>query len=242
MSDTLFSLYYVALFLGKRFSLHFELLDQYGRTFLDPNQEFLFSASLNNNNPQGAVLWGIRSNYTNPKIPGMLELNSLVISQSGEVDFKIFINIRAGTSGGSSNSGGKGSVVSGPKLVDLFRLTVLEDPVVSSALPCIYLLQQTTCPLNSNTVSEWESEFPRIRSYSPVSNYLRNVLCAEAMTGMHVNSYVGVRGDLWAEYRLGVDSLWTGVGTFYYILLRIEAVSSLSMLAVLQIYLYNHQF
>ena len=146
----------------------------------------------------------------------MLELNSLVISQSGEVDFKIFINMRAGNRGtsGTTSSGGKGGALSGPKLVDLFRLTVLEDPVVSSALPCIYLLQQTTCPINSNTVFEWESEFPRIRSYSPVSNYLRNVLCAEAMTGMHVNSFVGVQGDLWAEYRLGVDSLWTGVGMF----------------------------
>lgn len=201
----------IEIMAGKRFSLHFELLDQYGRAFLDPNQEYLFSAALNNNNPQGAVLWGIRSNYTNSKIPGLLELNSLVISQSGEVDFKIFINTRAGVSGNNINHKKKDSVT-GPKLIDLFRLHVLEDPIVSSALPCIYLLQQTMCPIDSNSVYEWESEFPRIRSYSSSSNYLRNILCAEAMTGMHVNSYVNVQGDLWTEYRLGVDSLWTGVG------------------------------
>ena len=189
--------------------LHFELLDQYGRAFHDPKHEFLFSAALNANNAQGAVLWGIRSNYTSTAKPGLLELNSLVISQSGEVDFKIFVNIR----GGSSGTGGS-STSNGPKLVDVFRLFVLEDPVVSSALPCIYLLQDTNCPADANTVAEWESEFPRIRSYSGHANYLRNIMCADSMSNMHVSANVDVTGGLWAEYRLGVDSLWTGVGEY----------------------------
>lgn len=199
--------------LGKRFSLWFVLLDQFGRKFSDPKQQYLFSASLNANNPQGAVLWGARTNYTSLSSDGVLELNSLVISQSGEVDFKI--SVTATSASGLSSSTGRGGAKTGPQLVEVFRLQVAEDPIVSSAAPCIYLLQRTVCPLGGNTAAEWESEFPRTRSYSPGDSlaYLRNIYCAgDAMSGWHVNAFLSADASLWTEYRMGVDSIWTGVG------------------------------
>lgn len=203
---------------GKRFSVWFELLDQFGRKFSDASQQYLFSASLNANNPQGAVLWGIRTNYSSPRGDGMLELNSLVISQSGEVDLKIFITPRTGTgqvvrSGTASTS--KSASSAGPQLVEVFRLKVAEDPLLSTAVPCIYLLQRTSCPVGGNTAQEWESEFPRTRSYSPGDSlfYLRNIQCAgDALSGWHVNAYLSADASLWVEHKMGIDSIWTGVG------------------------------
>lgn len=197
---------------GKRFSLWFELLDQFGRKFSDSSQQYLFSASLNANNPQGAVLWGIRTNYSSPKGDGMLELNSLVISQSGEVDLKIFVTPRSGQIVRGASKTGSAAV---PQLVEVFRLKVAEDPLLSSAVPCIYLLRRTSCPAVGNTAQEWESEFPRTRSYSPGDSlfYLRNIQCAgDALSGWHVNAYLAADASLWIEYKLGIDSIWTGVG------------------------------
>lgn len=204
---------------GKRFLLWFELLDQFGRKFSDPTQQFLFSASLNANNPQGAVLWGVRTNYSSSQSEGMLEFNSLVISQAGEVDLKIFMTPRSGGTEAGAAAGGKAHKISkaGPQLVEVFRLKVAEDPVVSSAVPCIYLLQRTSCPAGGNTAQEWESDFPRARSHSPgdSSFYLRNIQCAgDALSGWHVNAYLSADASLWTEYKMGIDSIWTGVGTF----------------------------
>jgi hypothetical protein len=185
-------------------------LDQFGRRFADPQQTHLFSASLNANNPQGAILWGIRSNYTSATQEGLLQLNSLVISQPGPVDFKISVSIR-NTGAGSITS----SSAAKPQLVEMFHLNVAEDPIVSQAAPCIYVLQHTQCPVDANTPAEWESEFPRTRSFTPADSlhYLRNIHCAgHGLDDWHVGAYLSADGGLWVEYRLGIDSLWTGVG------------------------------
>lgn len=166
------------------------------------------------------MLWGIRSNYSSPHGDGILQLNSLVISQSGPVEFKISVSARSGavpvaqTSGASSSSRSSSSA----QLVEMFHLDVAEDPVVSSAAPCIYVLQQTMCPVNANTPAEWEGEFPRIRSFIPAdaSHYFRNILCAgEVLNEWHVGAYLSADGGLWAEYRMGIEALWTGVGMFH---------------------------
>lgn len=215
---------------GKRFSLWLELLDQYGRRFSDPHQTHLFSASLNAANPQGALLWGIRSNYSAPAAvsgggrggavseEGILQLNSLVISQPGPVDFRISVTIRTEpvtSIAGSAGSGGSKKGSPGPQLVEVFHLNVAEDPVVASAAPCLYLLQRTQCPAGANTPAEWESEFPRTRSFvrADGTHYLRNVYCAgQGLGDWHVGTYLNADGGLWVEYRVGVDALWTGVG------------------------------
>jgi hypothetical protein len=165
------------------------------------------------------VLWGIRSNYSSTSGDGLLQLNSLVISQAGEVDFKISVSSRSGavptatSSGAGSGTSSRSS--SQPQLVEVFRIVVAEDPVVASAAPCIYVLQQTQCPAGANTPAEWESEFPRTRSYTPAdgAHFLRNVHCAGVgLDEWHVGAFLSADGSLWVEYRMGIDSLWTGVG------------------------------
>jgi hypothetical protein len=161
------------------------------------------------------VLWGIRSNYSSTSGDGLLQLNSLVISQSGEVDFKISVSSRTGVVPTATTASNRAS--SQPQLVEVFRLVVAEDPVVASAAPCIYVLQQTQCPAGANTPAEWESEFPRTRSYSPAdgAHFLRNVHCAGVgLDEWHVGAFLSADGSLWVEYRMGVDALWTGVGEY----------------------------
>mmetsp|Transcript_19725 Transcript_19725/g.32966 ORF Transcript_19725/g.32966 Transcript_19725/m.32966 type:complete len:1119 (+) Transcript_19725:127-3483(+) len=197
---------------GQRFSLWLELLDQFGRAFEDPLQEYMFSASLNSNNPQGATLWGLRSNYSTA---GVLQLDYLVISQPGPVELKISVRDSSSSSGGSMETASSVSSSVLVKLVEVFHLNVQEDPVIANAAPCIYVLKDSMCPADT-LGSDWDADFPRVRSYSSGTknnNYLRNIVCAgEALSAWHVDSHLNADGSLWIDFRMGVDSIWTGVG------------------------------
>ena len=67
------------------------MFDQWNIRFIDrfSDPQFLFSASVNSNNAQSAVLWGIRSNFSHL---GILSFNNLAISQPGKIEFKLFVS------------------------------------------------------------------------------------------------------------------------------------------------------
>ena len=190
-------------------------MDQFGRRFIDLNEEHLFSVSLNSNNPQGALLWGIRSNYS---YEGVLQLNNLVISQSGPIELKVSIkdisSSRSGSSSSSSSSNhGRDSTDDKRlKLVEVFHLIVQDDPVLVNTAPCLYVLKTGFCP-SGTPATDWESEFPRIRSYVSSRHYLLNAFCsADTLQIWYVDATMTPDGSLWVEYRLGIDSIWTGIG------------------------------
>lgn len=184
-------------------------MDQFGRRFIDPNQEHLFSVSLNSNNPQGALLWGIRSNYS---YEGVLQLNNLVISQSGPIELKVSIKDIISSSSSSSNHDRDRNDDKRLKLVEVFHLIVQEDPVLVNTAPCLYVLKTGFCP-SGTPAADWESEFPRIRSYVSPRHYLLNAFCsADTLQTWYVDATLIPDGSLWVEYRLGIDSIWTGIG------------------------------
>ena len=157
----------------------------------------------------------MRSNYTSSIGDGILQFNSLVITQPGDVEFKIsIISAKSSHSGTASKSETNRPIDS--KIIEIFHMKVLEDPIISQAAPCVYTIQYPICPIDSNTVSEWESEFPRIRSYTPglAQYYLRNIYCAGEglLSTWYIGAHLSADGGLWIEYRLGIDSLWTGIG------------------------------
>ena len=192
---------------GRRFLIWFELLDQWGRKFLDEERDYMFSVSLNANNPQGAVLWGLRSNYSQN---GVLQLNSVVISQPGPVQLRVSTR---------PYSAGAGPL----KIIESFNLVVKEDESAAATAPCVYVFKEAFCPAGTDE-GDWIAEFPRIRSFAPAapaaaggvghnSNYFRNIQCAgDVLAAWHVNAYLQPDGGMWVEYRLGIDAIWTGIG------------------------------
>eukprot|EP01038_Epipyxis_sp_PR26KG_P011455 gene11455-15346_t len=200
---------------GIRFSIWFQLFDQWGGKYEDKENDLLFSANINDNNIQGAVLWGIRTNTTHNNI---LQFNSLVISQPGPIDIKIeyysrnkrmMMDTYDEDYPSKKSSKNKQNDV---KVLDLYHLEVLENPKTIMATPCIYIFQQAICPIEIPE-SDWIEDFPRIRSYSSAKNYMRNILCSgEVLSSWYVDSYLIPDGSLWVDYRMGVDSIWTGIG------------------------------
>ena len=175
---------------GKRFSLRLKLYDQWGQPLedADPEDETTLSASINENNPQGAVLWGIRSNYTRK---GELHLNNLMISQPGKVSFKI-----------SSNNG--------QNSIAVFSLTVKEDPISKNAPRCVSFFRLLSCP-SDMFESEWVSYFPRVKGVIPQNMFYDSLLCYETFYRWHVGIYPMPTGLVWLDYKAGVDAIWTGV-------------------------------
>lgn len=197
---------------GRRFSLWFEVYDQFDQLFQPShwpssaetadNQEVLFKASINENNLQGAVLWGIRSNVT---ANGMLQLNSLVMSQPGNVEFKLsFVAMDAfGISDGKT----KGKVLAS------FKLVVRADPRIEKTAPCLFVFHRSQCPHDARE-EDWIAYFPNIRSYSASQHYLHNIYCSddEALKTWHVDAHLNANGAMWVEYRHGIDAIWTNIG------------------------------
>eukprot|EP01036_Dinobryon_divergens_P029658 gene29658-38784_t len=194
---------------GKRFSIDFEVFDQWGVRFIDQSNhpEYYFSATVNSNNPQAAVLWGVRSNYSHM---GVLHFDSLAISQPGRIEFKILVSSSSFSRGGSEG-GTAGQREQQRRAIEVFFVQVAEDESIVSLSSCMYVFRQSTCP--SDSIEEnWVADFPRIRSYSPSSAYMSNIFCSILLQHWHVDSWVNAGGDMWVEFRLGIDSIWTGLG------------------------------
>ena len=129
---------------------------------------------MNGNNPQGAILWGSRTNYS---ANGVLTLTSMVISQPGEVEMKI-------TSSSPSSSGQQSKVV-----VSLFLIHVKEDPEVKAIGGCLFVFRNSQC-MAAVPEEVWIKEFPKIRSYSPTDHYLQNLHCEEVLRGTSCHALV----------------------------------------------------
>lgn len=175
---------------GKLFSLRLELFDQWGQRleFSSFEDEVALSASINENNDQGAVLWGVRSNITRR---GVLELNRLMISQPGRVSFKISAN-------------------RGQESIAVFSLTVKEDPASRNTGVCVALFKTLACA-SDMPEKDWVTYFPRIKGFVPSHHLFQVLECAETLAKWHVGVHPLPSGAVWLEYRSGVDSIWTGL-------------------------------
>jgi len=191
---------------GKRFSVHFYLYDQYGAFFCDTEKKHVFLVSLNTNNEQGAVLWGVRTN-TSSSSCGVLEFNSLIISQPGVVEFKVGYKIN------EQQQEKNKKINSDLKILEIFTLYVNNDPTIIAYAPCIYVFKESFCPLTTQQQqNDWLKYFPKIRSFSSSQKYLQNLFCVAYLREWFVDAFLNADGSMWIEYRVGIDSIWTGIG------------------------------
>ncbi len=183
---------------GRRFSVWFEIFDQFDQLYAQ-NVD-IFKASINENNAEGSVLWGIRSNSSSH---GLLQLNTLVISQPGVVQFKLSL-VSQQSQPPIRNSG---------TILGSFRLTVKPDLRLEKTAPCLFVFHHSQCPDDARE-EDWISYFPNIRSFSPATYYLHNIYCSdeESLKSWHVNAYLSANGAMWIDYRQGVDAIWTNIG------------------------------
>jgi hypothetical protein len=171
------------------FSLKFQLFDQWSQRleFSTNEEEITLSASINENNPQNAVLWGIRSNSTRK---GVFELNRIMISQPGKVSFKI--------------SHGKDSVA-------VFSLDVKEDPSTRNMATCVSFFKLLSCAADSSE-QDWLSYFPRTKGYVDASMFYSIMACRDTLSKWHVGVHPTPSGFVWLDFRAGIEAIWTGTG------------------------------
>lgn len=233
---------------GVSFSLTITLVDQFGSEFESYSNEDeqegdvseaaeceaagnILSASLDEGNEQGAVLWGLRSNKTTCDT---FHLSNLVISQPGEVQVKVAY--APGSEAGKNKE--KGSVgAGGGGALALFYLKVLPDPILGSSTGlCTFLFREgmtgsTQLPSSvamaasgggdgdgdeeggnqSRSSASADAGPSIIRSYIPSARYLKMIYCSPTMHKWHVSAFNTTHG-FWIEYRNGVDAIWTGKG------------------------------
>lgn len=212
---------------GRRFRLTLELFDAYGVRFRghSPSGEgpegddgVSVRVSINDNNPQGAVLWGAKGNTTST---GVASFPALLVTQPGVVTVRV--------------------AVGGGRAVFSFLLTVRPDERLRYAHHCMALFRQGVCPLASSNAAQEradaENRFPVVRTALPLrSHYLLALTCRDVFATWFVSSFVsaaqtadntttstsrsgassggGVSLGPWLffEYRAGIDAIWTGVG------------------------------
>jgi hypothetical protein len=217
---------------GKRFSLLFDVFDQWQQKYEDEDdadvdygatssyqkakEKTVLKISINENNAQGAILWGYRTNTT---FGGSLYFHSLIISQPGPIEVRV--TIPASVNADSDihqhhhhhhhqhhHHGRKKD-----RMIAIFKLTVKEDPVIKETAPCMYVLRDSFCPHDAMG-SDHDAMFPMTRTYvSQQRHYLHNLYCAgEKLGHWGIRSYIAADGSLHADYRSGIDSIWTGIG------------------------------
>jgi hypothetical protein len=202
---------------GVRFSLLFEIYDQYNQllTRAPHSAEVvpLLKISINENNNQGAVLWGNRLNATNEK--GFLLYENLIISKPGKLE--VSVSIPSSEEERIIQQHGKNNRKSSPRrsahrVINSFFLTVKENPRFVHIRPCLYVFEDSFCPIDSSE-NDYNSLFPMTRHFLPSSFYMQNIHCFnESLQSMRVQSFLNVDGSMWVEYKLGIDSIWTNIG------------------------------
>lgn len=171
---------------GRRFMLVLDLFDRYGIRIHDGDHVGI-KVSINENNEQGAVLWGHRSNSSNT---GTITLSSLLVTLSGPLTFKV-------------------SLTAQPAIVLAFTLTVRVDEKMRHSAICINVFRYGQC---TGWGRDAENQYPLIRSTLPfASHYLSALACGPIHGTWYVNSYIE-SGLAIFEYRAGVDAIWTGIG------------------------------
>ena len=183
---------------GKQFSVNFDIYDQWGSLYLDDikNPRYTFTVSINDNNEQGAILWGTRRNSS---LHGALTFSTLVLSQPGQIEFKV--NYKDSHQNQKHNS----------TMIFLIRVKVYSDPDTVKVAPCVYLFKESLCPVGGFE-DDWNNPFPRVTSYIPPKRYLDNLFCQDLVKSWHVDLNVLTDGSCHATYRSGIDAIWTGIG------------------------------
>ena len=130
--------------------------------------ELTVTASINANNPQGAVLWGVRTNRT---IRGVLHLSTLVVSLPGTVELK-FTTKTTTTSTSTATSGGSAAgsshrdkakdtsttITTVTTALGLLYMSVVADPLApgygqGSAAACVFVFKEAVCPVYSHAMA-----------------------------------------------------------------------------------------
>lgn len=180
---------------GKRFTMDVQLYDQWNQPLVRFDNDIYARASINNDNEQGAVLWGTRSNMTSN---GVLYLNTLSISQPGAVYVKI------------TTKTDKDETI----VLTIFKLIVKVNPDLQDTLHCTFIFKQALCPsaVSPVTANDWENEFPQESAYFLSQHFMMSSACYKLITEvwgvtLHISA---IDGSSIALYRTGVDSIWTG--------------------------------
>jgi hypothetical protein len=196
---------------GKWFALDVTLLDQWGLVFDAP--ELSVVASLDVHNSQGAVLWGLRSNQTDDS--GSTLLERVVVSQPGPV--KLLLHTSTPTVAAAALQRRNGGHVDAlgkkrekPVLVAAMKILVRRDADAVDPAPCLFMFREQTCPLYPGAGADADSLYPIVRGFLPATFYGRVLGCTDVLRKWHVDQWVTADGRHVAQYRAGIEAIWTG--------------------------------
>ena len=173
---------------GKSFSLEMQLYDQWGVKMLGkPGSGIRVMASINDNNQQGAVMWGLRSNSS---VNGIVLLSSLVISQPGDVELKITTGVSKDILI-SKHSKKKNENDNDKKTLSLSKLTVYENPRMQNSNICLFVFLEAMCPAvySSAEVENWENTFPNEVGVIPSRLLMLSLGCNDIFASWAVQMY-----------------------------------------------------
>jgi hypothetical protein len=179
---------------GKRFKLVFDLFDQYGLAMRAGGNGGDFVSvrlAVNENNVQGAVLWGARTNSTDS---GRVAFSGLLVTLPGPLSFKL--------SSSSAPSPSSGTLLA-------FSLTVREDEATKGAARCAVVFRHGQC---QGSGGDADDLLPFVRSSLPFApSYLSALACMPVYASWFVAAHIGP-GFAIFEYRAAIDAIWTGRG------------------------------
>jgi len=177
---------------GQRFSMHLQLYDQWGLPLHRQDDDVYIYTSINDNNEQGAVLWGTRSNFT---LKGLLQLNYLVISQPGNVKFKVSYKPSCNISDDSSCS---------HKTLEILNLVVKADPNTKTYSKCLDIFRLAECNASPFAENDYNSDFPKMKGFISSKHLLSLSLgCLDTLATWYVDSNTLPGGSIMIEYRSG---------------------------------------
>jgi hypothetical protein len=191
---------------GQRFGFEGDLYDQWDGKIEDgyhvPREGWLVSISVNENNEQGAVLWGTRSNRTSQ---GIVYFDNLVINKPGKIEVKVQLFNTILTRDSSLPLSETLKVT-----LTVFTLIVHEDPDQIGAFTCTFVFGVSMCSTGDDEEELAKAIFPRIRSIIDDSLFMSTVACSEILHQWNISTYITPNGDVLVEYRQGIDAVWTG--------------------------------
>lgn len=166
-------------------------------------------ASINDNNVQGAVLWGVRSNSS---VHGRVCLHHLVVSKPGPVDLKI--SVYNGNGGMAAGQAGYGKAVPQTTPLYLTKMTVLENEEMKHTSKCTFVFTDGQCPRATSLteVEQWQSGGTTVHGMVSSSLLYEALGCSALWDTWHVKSHVlATSGQVWFQYRNGINAIWTGL-------------------------------
>ena len=178
---------------GQRFSMHFQLYDQWGLPLHRQDDDVYIHTSINDNNEQGAVLWGTRSNYT---LKGLLQLNYLTVSQPGMIKFKV--SYKPSTCSSTDDSS------CSHKTLEILNIVVKPDPNTKTFSKCLDIFRAAECNAGPFAEDDYNSDFPKIKGYiSPKYLFSLSFGCMDTLTAWYVDFNTDPSGSTRIEFRSG---------------------------------------